>query len=165
MSFISGRSVASVGGAAAGALLTGPLGLLLGVGAGGLFAFQAFRVRKQQAFAVAFQSWMQAQITRTQLTVTSGFARAMLDLQTQLRDQIQAVLDKREREISESLASAEELLKAEASDRSAAQSKLKDALHSVSELTREGSALLEHLGRAMPREVSVPADAPSVERL
>jgi hypothetical protein len=162
MSFISGRSVASMGG---GALLTGPVGMLFGLGAGSLIAFQAFRGRKQQAFAVAFQSWMQAQITRTQLTVTSGFSRAMLDLQTQLRDQIQAALDKRETEISESLTSAQELLTAESSDRSAAQSKLRDRLQQVLDLKREGNALLAQLGRARPADLSLPTRAPSIEQL
>jgi hypothetical protein len=165
MSFISGRSVASMGGAAAGALLTGPVGMLFGFGAGGVIAFQAFRVRKQQAFSVAFQSWMQAQITRTQLTVTSGFSRAMLDLQTQLRDQIQAALDKREREISESLASAEGLLRAESSDRSAAQSNLDGRVKAVLDLKREASALLVQMGRPLPPEPSVSTGAPSVEQL
>jgi hypothetical protein len=158
MSFISGRSIASVGGVA-GALLTGPGAMLFGLGAGGLIAFQAFRVRKQQAFSVAFQSWMQAQMTRTQLTVTSAFSRAMLDLQTRLRDQIQAALDKREAEISESLASAQELLTAESNDRSAAQAKLEGRLQEVLTMKQEGSALLAQMGRALPAGQSTPARA------
>jgi hypothetical protein len=164
MSFLSGRSVATMGGAAAGAALTGPIGILLGFGAGGLIAFQAFRLRKQQAFAVAFQSWMQAQITRTQLAVTSGFSRAMLDLQTRLRDKIQAALDKREQEISDSLASAEELLTAASSDRSEAQSRLQDRLKAVLDLKREAGVLLAQMRRPSSAESSVLTGAPSIEQ-
>ena len=107
---------------------------------------------------------MQAQITRTQLTVSSGFSRAMLDLQTQLRDQIQATLERREREIAESLASAEQLLAAESSDRRAAQTKAEDRLRAVVDLTREAGALLAEMRRARPTDASVLADAPSVEQ-
>ena len=164
MSFISGRSVAMMGAGAAGALMTGPVGLLLGFGAGGVMAFQAFRVREQQAFSSAFQSWMQAQITRTQLALNSGFSRAMLNLQTRLRDQIQAALDKREHEITASLASAEELLKAESGRRCAAEGELTERLQTVLELQGEASALLALLRQALPSTASVTVGALSGER-
>jgi hypothetical protein len=142
-SFASGRSLGALGGATIGALLAPPIGIAVGFGIGGMFAFHAFRSRTDQAFTTAFQRWMAAQIQQTQLAINTTFARRMLDLQAELRTAIQDVIERREREVTESLEAARSLLQADEGTRLAAERAIRQRLEVMGALHTRGDALIE----------------------
>jgi hypothetical protein len=141
-SFSSGRSLGALAGALAGTVLAPPIGLAVGFGVGGLFAFQSFRSRSQQAFAVAFQSWMAAQIVQTLGSVNTTFARRMLDFQAEVRVAIADAIGRREAEITESLAASAALLDAEEGQRTQAEKAIGARLERIQALRQDGLALL-----------------------
>lgn len=156
-SFSTGRSVGALGTATIGALLAPPLGIAVAFGIGGLFAFQAFRSRTEQAFTAAFQRWMAAQIAQTQTAINTAFARRMIDLHTELRTAIQEAIERRESGISESLNSARTLLQAGEDKRTAAQQALTQRLELTQALRRDGAGLLAgpaERGTTSPAELS-----------
>jgi hypothetical protein len=127
-SFSSGRSLASLASIAASSVVAPPIGLALGLGLGAVFAFGRFASTDQHAFVAAYQSWMQAQISQAQLTINNTFQRQMMDVQEQIRDTIGKALAEREREITASLKTSQELLQSEAGKRQAAQKQLQQRL-------------------------------------
>ena len=139
-SFASGRSLGALGGATIGALLAPPVGIAVGFGIGGLFAFHAFRSRTEQTFSTSFQRWMAAQIAQTQTTINTTFARRMIDLQGELRTAIYEAIGRRESEISESLNAAKTLLQAEEAKRLEGEHALKQRLELMQALQQQGAA-------------------------
>jgi hypothetical protein len=152
-SFSSGRSLSSLASIAAGSMIAPPIGLALGLGLGALFAFQRFVSTDQHAFTAAFQSWMQAQISQAQLTINNSFQRQMMDVQEEIRDTIGKALAEREREITESLRTSQELLQAEAGKRQAAQTQLQQRLAELRSTRNEIEQLLRALSVAGPPTV------------
>jgi GTPase SAR1 family protein len=150
-SFASGRSLGALGGATVAAILAPPVGMAVGFGIGGLFAFQAFHSRTQHAFAAAFQPWMAAQISQTQTAINTTFARRMLDLQGDLRTAIIGAIAQRETQIAETLESGKQLLQAEEGKRVAAEQALNQRAEIMKALQKRGAELL-----ARPQ----PSDAP-----
>jgi hypothetical protein len=104
-------------GLTAGTLLAPPVGLLLGLGVGAVLAVQGFHCRNENAYATEFRSWMAEQMSQAQTTITNGFARATMDLQSGVKKMIREALGDRETEISESLASLQTLMQTQAGER------------------------------------------------
>jgi len=155
--FSSGRSMGSLLsgsglGVTASALVAPPIALALGFAVGGIFAFQAFRVRSRQAYSSEFTSWMRDQISQAQLMINNSFARGSIDLQAEIRSTIRSALAEREREINESLTSAKAMMAAEAGRRQQTQQDLRTRLETAQTLKKEVAALLLQLSAG-------PADA------
>ena len=141
-SFSTGRSLGSFAGVAASAFLAPPIGLVLGFGLGGMFAFQAFRSRGQTAFTSEFQAWMNAQIGHAQSTINTTFAHRMIDVQSEIRRTIQTVLGRREQELTEAIEAAKTILEQEAGQRLGEQQRLERNLQAVRQLRQQSANLL-----------------------
>jgi GTPase SAR1 family protein len=160
-SLLSGSSL----GLTAGTFLAPPFGLLLGFGIGGVFAVQAFRGRNQTAFGQEFRSWMQEQISQAQLTINSGFARALIDVQSGIKKMIRTALTEREAEVSESLDAVKKLIATDARERQAMITKVQRELDEATQLKEEAARLFVALagtGRA-PGSAAPVVAAGSVE--
>jgi Dynamin family len=144
-SFSSGRSLGAFAGVAASAFLAPPMGLLLGFGLGGMFAFQSFRSRGQTAFVAEFQAWMQTEIAQAQSAINTTFAHRMIDVQAEIRRAIQAVLARRESELTEAIEAARRALEEEASARDERRKKLHANIQAIRTLRRNSSQLLAGL--------------------
>lgn len=153
-SFSSGRSLGSLSTVIAGAFIAPPIGLALGLGLGGIFAFQSFRSRDQHAYVAAFSSWMAAQISQAQLTMNNTFQRQMIDVQTQIREAIQQALAEREQEITASLRKAEAVSQSELAKRTEATAVLNQRLAAVvaarTQVARFLATLASATGAAAP---------------
>jgi hypothetical protein len=144
-SFSTGRSLGSFAGVAASAFLAPPIGLVLGFGLGGMFAFQAFRSRGQTAFSSEFQGWMNAQIAHAQSTINTTFQHRMIDVQSEIRRTIQTVLGRRERELAEAIDTAKAALEQEVGRRREEQQRLERNLQAVRQLRQQTANLLAEL--------------------
>ena len=157
-SFSSGHSIASLSSSlVAGSLIAPPVGIALGIGLGGLFAFQAFRSRDQTHFVAAFNSWMGAQISQAQLTINNTFQRQMIDLQAQIREAVQQALLEREQEINTALHNAEAVLQTETAKRAEATAALGQRLEVVAGARAQTAQVLAAL--AVPSVPSAPPAA------
>ena len=95
-SFSSGHSLATIitgGGLGLTAgIIAPPIGIAIGLGLGGLYAFQAFKGKGRALFQSEFRSWMSEQCNQTQVTVTTTFSREIIDLQEEIRDVVRQAL-------------------------------------------------------------------------
>lgn len=148
-------------GLTAGAVVAPPIGLALGFAIGGLFAFEAFRARKGQMFLNTFTPWMRDQIAQAQQVINNSFARASIDLQSQIRTSIRSVLAEREKEINEALASTKATMAAEVERRQQAQRELNRTLESVRSLKQEGTKLRARLTAGPGSPASGPGARPA----
>ena len=104
-------------GLTAATFLAPPVGLLLGLGVGAALAVQGFRCRNESAYGVEFRSWMQEQMAQAQTTITNGFQRATIDLQSGVKKMIREALSQREAEINDSMEALQRLMKAQTTER------------------------------------------------
>jgi hypothetical protein len=128
-SFSSGRSLSTLltGGGlglTAGTLIAPPIGIAIGIGLGGFYAFQAFKGKKRALFSSEFRGWMQEQCNQTMTTVNTTFQRELIDVQDEMRRVVRDALSEREAQISDSLKKSEALMAAAAEDRAKAEKEL-----------------------------------------
>jgi len=149
-SFSSGHSLASLltgsGLITTAGLLTGPFALVVGAGLGGLYAFTAFRSKRRQLFAGEFSAWMRDQAAQAQLSMNNTFARAMIDIQAQLRSIIKDALSTREKEITAALEAAKAVLAEQSSGVQRAREALDRDIAQVRDLKGEARTLLSGMG-------------------
>ncbi len=159
-SFSSGRSLSTLItgsglGLTAGALLAPPIGIAIGIGLGGFYAYQAFRVKGRSLFQTEFKEWMTEQCNQTQVTVTTTFQREIIDLQEEMREVVRGALVERERQIATSLKESKQLLDAEESKQAAGKQELQARSNTVRGIQKEISTLLGSLSAT----ASAPAPA------
>jgi hypothetical protein len=109
--FSSGKTLGSLVsgsglGLTAGAILSPPIGIAIGIGLGALYAYSAFKGKARSAFAGEFRTWLNEQCSQTEAIVNSSFQREIIDLQEEVRRLVMDATAERERDISESLAEA-----------------------------------------------------------
>jgi GTP-binding protein EngB required for normal cell division len=144
-----GRSLLSLAsGTSAIAFLAPPFGLVLGVGLGGMFAFQAWRERSLHGRLAEFRFWANEQISNAQLTINNGFALQVVDLQAEIRASIRRVLGEREQQLTESLDAALDAQKQEEGQRRAAAAQLTARIATAKNLRLEAARLLATLSQA-----------------
>ena len=154
-SFSSGRSLSTlITGSGLGltaALLAPPIGIAIGLGLGGFYAYQAFRVKGRSLFQTEFKEWMTEQCNQTQVTVTTTFQREIIDLQEEMREVVRGALVDRERQIATSLKESKQLLDAEESKRTAGKQELQGRSNTVRGIQKEISTLLGSLSATAER--------------
>ena len=170
-SFSSGRSLSTLItgsglGLTAGALLAPPIGIAIGLGLGGFYAYQAFRVKGRSLFQTEFKEWMTEQCNQTQVTVTTTFQREIIDLQEEMREVVRGALVERERQIATSLKESKQLLDAEESKRAAGKQELQGRSNTVRGIQKEISTLLGSLSAtaSAPAPAAQPGRRPSRSR-
>jgi len=141
-----GRTIMGLlSGSSAVAFLVPPFGLVLGVGVGGLFAFQGWREKARHSAAAEFRVWMNEQITHAQLTINNGFALRVVDLQNEMRVAIRRTLTERENAISQSVESARALQQRAASQQHQLRSGLERQTGAARTLRQTSAKLLADL--------------------
>jgi len=127
-------------------IVTGGVAIAVGLGAGALYAFTTFRNRRRQLFATEFTAWMRDQCGQAQTTINNSFARAMIDVQIEIKDAIRSVLAEREREISEAIEQAKQVREAHAGDAAARRKEVDERLERVRRLRTDARTRLAGLG-------------------
>jgi len=145
-SYGSGHMMGSMIGTGAIAFLGGPVGLAIGIAAGGLMAFTRFKSAKQSNYLQEFMSWMGEQTQRMQISVTNSFQRAQIDLENGIRDTLRAAFAEREGEISRMIAACQQAANEEQGARQARRRARQAKLETIRALEREGAALLAEAG-------------------
>ena len=148
--FSSGKSLGSLVsgsglGVTAGAILSPPIGIAIGIGLGALYAYSAFKGKARSSFAGEFRNWLNEQCSQTQAIVNSSFQREIIDLQEEVRRLVMDATAERERDISESLAEAREMLKSEQQRQQGALRSLQDRRKAVQELQRQANEELRQM--------------------
>ena len=156
-SFASGHSISTILsgaglGIGTGAFLFPPIGIAIGIGLGAFFAFESFRSKKGSLFAMEFRGWMGEQCNQVQSVVTTTFQREVIDVQDEMYRAVRAALEEREREIGDSIQSAEKLLADEDAGRADAEQDLGRRLASIEELRRSVLTMLRSLRTAKSLE-------------
>ena len=163
-SFSSGHSLATIitgGGLGLTAgIIAPPIGIAIGLGLGGLYAFQAFKGKGRALFQSEFHGWMSEQCNQTQVTVTTTFSREIIDLQEEMRDVVRQALVERERQITASLEESKRLLETEEGTRAKAKHELEDRSNGVRAVQRQILDLLASLSSV----AGAPAPAAQPER-
>jgi hypothetical protein len=149
-SFSSGRSFSTLltgsgFGLTAGAFVAPPIGIAIGIGLGGLYAFQAFRARSKIAFATEFRGWMAEQCNQTQVTVNTTFQRDLIDLIDEIRQAVREALADREAQVKASLQESKQILDSEAAARTASTDALVARRDTIRGLQRRTVDLLRSL--------------------
>jgi len=108
-------------------------------------AFNAFHNQRQSAFVSEFNSWMAEEIGRCQVAISSGYERAMIDIQDKMRQAMTGAFNEREAEINDAIAACQASLKQANTERQQDQKRLTDRLEDVRKVKRGG---LQLLGRA-----------------
>jgi GTP-binding protein EngB required for normal cell division len=144
-----GRSLLSLAsGSSALAFLAPPFSIVIGLGLGGLFAFQAWRDHSQRNQAANLRVWLQEQISGAQLTIRNAFALQIVDLQQEIRTSVRRVLADRESQLKKSIDEASILRKQGIEQRTKARMALNGRLESMRSLRRETMMILQELGAA-----------------
>jgi hypothetical protein len=125
--------------------IAAPIAIAAGVGLGGFMAFNAFHNQRQTAFVGEFNSWMAEEISRCQVAISSGYERAMIDIQDKMRQAMTAAFNEREGEINDAIAACQQSLKQANDERQRDQKRLNDRLEDIRKVKRGG---LQLLGRA-----------------
>lgn len=142
-----GRSLLSLAsGPSALAFLAPPFGLIVGIGLGGLFAFNAWRAHTQQNQVADFRIWLQEQIANAALTIRNGFAMQVVDLRTEIKSTVRQVLGEREQQLRRSIEEATALRKTEAHARGEIQRRLMQRANAGRSLRLEAVQALKALG-------------------
>lgn len=171
-SFSSGRSLSTLVtgsglGLTAGALIAPPIGIAIGLGLGGFYAYQAFKGKGRALFTSEFRNWMSEQCNQTQVTVTTTFSREIIDLQEEMRDVVRTALVERERQIAASLDESKQLLETEEGKRVKAKQEFEERSKAVRAVQRQILDLLGSLSAsagapapaAQPPSVAAPSGA------
>jgi len=150
-SFSSGRSLSTLMtggglGLTAGTLIAPPIGIAIGLGLGGFYAYQAFKGKKVNLFSSEFRSWMTEQCSQTQTTVTTTFQLELIDLKEEMRGVVRDALAERESQISESLKKSQALMAAAADDQAQARQALTARREKARQLKGQINAELAKLG-------------------
>lgn len=124
-------------------IVAAPIAIAAGVGLGGLMAFNTFRNQRQSAFVTEFRSWMNEEINRGQLAISSGYERAMIDVQDKMRDAMTGAFTEREKEINEAIDACQRSLKQAQTERQRDQQQLTGKLEEIRTIKRAGLALLD----------------------
>lgn len=165
--FSSGHSLASLivgsGGMLTAGILSGPFAILLGVGLGGFYAFENFRSKRKQLQASELTSWVNDQCQEAQRAIKSNFARALIDIQENLKSRIKQALAECEADVAESLAAAKATLDAGEAVRQRARARIEEARSEINALSSEATRLLASLG-PQPAPNRAP-DAPPAESI
>ncbi len=145
--FSAGRSMAGFAsgsglGVTASALIAPPIGLAIGLGLGGFFAFQSFRNRRREIFAHEFSSWMRDQVVYAQQTLTTSFARDSVELQTSIRGYLRDILAARESEITTVIGAAEADARKAAATRQTEAAQMRHRLQEVRAVRQRAAALI-----------------------
>jgi galactokinase len=106
-------------------------------------AFNTFRTQRQNAFVTEFRSWMNEEINRGQLAISSGYERAMIDVQDKMRDAMTGAFNAREKEINEAIEACQRSLKQAQTERQRDQQQLTAKLEEIRGVKRGGLALLD----------------------
>ncbi len=151
--FSSGRSMTSlVSGSGLGvtmsAVVAAPIGLAVGLGLGGFFAYQSFRNRSRELFSSEFIAWMRDQIARSQLEFNNSFARDSIELQGSIRRALRDAMNEREQELSEALRDAQADHELAAGRRKMLFDRIGTALEEIRALRRQAVELLQILDGA-----------------
>jgi predicted GTPase/F0F1-type ATP synthase membrane subunit b/b' len=123
-------------------IVAAPIAIAMGVGLGGLMAFNTFRNQRQNAFVAEFRAWMNEEINRGQLAISSGYERAMIDVQDKMRDAMTGAFTAREKEINEAIEACQRSLKQAQAERQRDQQQLTGKLEEIRNIKRAGLALL-----------------------
>jgi predicted GTPase/F0F1-type ATP synthase membrane subunit b/b' len=124
-------------------IVAAPIAIAAGVGLGGFMAFNTFRNQRQTAFVSEFRTWMNEEINRGQLAVSSGYERAMIDVQDKMRSAMAAAFAEREKEINDAIAACQHSLKQAQADRQRDQQQLGVKLEEIRTVKRSGLTLLD----------------------
>ena len=123
-------------------IVAAPIAIAAGVGLGGFMAFNTFRNQRQNAFTAEFRSWMNEEINRGQLAISSGYERAMIDVQERMREAMTAAFTEREKEINDAVAACQRSLKLAQTERQRDLQQLTAKLEEIRRVKRGGLALL-----------------------
>jgi hypothetical protein len=124
-------------------IVAAPIAIAAGIGLGGFMAFNTFRTQRQNAFVTEFRSWMNEEINRGQLAISSGYERAMIDVQDKMRDAMTGAFNAREKEINEAIEACQRSLKQAQTERQRDQQQLTAKLEEIRGVKRGGLALLD----------------------
>jgi predicted GTPase/F0F1-type ATP synthase membrane subunit b/b' len=124
-------------------IVAAPIAIAAGVGLGGLMAFNTFRNQRQTAFVTEFRAWMNEEINRGQLAISSGYERAMIDVQDKMRDAMTGAFTAREKEINEAIEACQRSLKQAQTERQRDQQQLTGKLEEIRNIKRAGLSLLD----------------------
>jgi hypothetical protein len=149
-SFSSGRSLSTILtgsglGLTAGTLIAPPIGIAIGLGLGGFYAYQAFKGKRRQAFGSEFRSWMGEQCNQTQTTVNTTFQRELIDVQDEMRRVVRDALTERESEITDSLKKSQALLAKAADEQAKAKEEMTTRRERIRSLQKDINQKLEQL--------------------
>ena len=128
-------------------IVAAPIAIAAGVGLGGFMAFNTFRNQRQTAFVTEFRSWMNEEINRGQLAISSGYERAMIDVQDKMRDAMSGAFNDREKEINDAIEACQRSLKQAQGERQRDQLQLNAKLEEIRTVKRAGLALLDRANR------------------
>ncbi len=123
-------------------IIAAPIAIAAGVGLGGFMAFNTFRNQRQTAFVTEFRTWMADEISRGQLAISSGYERAMIDVQDKMREAMSGAFSDREKEITEAIEACQQSLKQAQTERQHDQQQLTGKLEEIRNVKRAGLALL-----------------------
>jgi predicted GTPase len=123
-------------------IVAAPIAIAAGVGLGGFMAFNTFRNQRQTAFVTEFRTWMSDEISRGQLAISSGYERAMIDVQDKMREAMSGAFNDREKEINEAIEACQVSFKQAQAERQRDQQQLNGKLEEIRTVKRAGLALL-----------------------
>jgi hypothetical protein len=123
--------------------IAAPIAIAAGVGLGGFMAYNTFRNQRQSAFVGEFRTWMNDEINRAQIAISSGYERAMIDIQDKMREAMTAAFNERESEINDAIAAGQRSLKQADEERKRDQRQLTVRIKEFRDLKRTGLGLLE----------------------
>lgn len=124
-------------------IVAAPVAIAAGIGLGGFMAFNTFRTQRQTAFVGEFRSWMNEEINRGQLAISSGYERAMIDVQDKMREAMTGAFNAREKEINDAIEACQRSLKQAQAERQRDQEQLTAKLNDIRTVKRAGLALLD----------------------
>jgi hypothetical protein len=148
--FSSGHSIATLIVGSSGFLtagfLTGGIAIALGLGFGGVYAFENFRARRKQLLETEFTDWMKDQCTEAQRAIKSNFSLAIIDIQEELKGRIKEALAECEKDVNEALAAARQAFEGGEAARQREHDTLEQSLAELRSLKAQEIEVLRSLG-------------------
>jgi predicted GTPase len=124
-------------------IIAAPIAIAAGVGLGGFMAFNTFRNQHKTAFVAEFRAWMNEEINRGQLAISSGYERAMIDVQDKMREAMTGAFTAREKEINDAIEACQRSLKQAQTERQRDHQQLTVKLEAIRRVKRGGLGLLD----------------------
>ena len=124
-------------------IVAAPIAIAAGVGLGGFMAYNTFRTQRQSAFVAEFNTWMNDEINRAQIAISTGYERAMIEIQDKTRAAMTAAFNERESEINDAIAACQRSFKQAQADRQRDQKRLNAILEDLRKVKHSGLAILE----------------------